>query len=185
MGGRYDVHPLFYAKDHATYCMTPELIVSDDEDIVRILHREWVVEGKIQLNAFSLRPGESYISVNRPIVDTYEDDVSSFVNKHLGFKISDSGSTYQRARMKTGLVRETTVSLGKKSIKISVEVEARSMNFKSHAGVFTRYKGKNIKKGQDTMLLMDEGKHIPIPAILQKVQHHLLKLSTLEVCPIK
>lgn len=44
--------------------MSSILSVSGDEKVVRILHRDWVIDGKIQINAFALRQNETYISVN-------------------------------------------------------------------------------------------------------------------------
>ena len=44
--------------------------VDDKETVVRILHKEWVVDGQLQITAFGLRQGESYISVNRPAIIT-------------------------------------------------------------------------------------------------------------------
>ena len=39
-------------------------IVDDNEVIARILHKDWVVDGQLQIFAFVLRSNESYISVN-------------------------------------------------------------------------------------------------------------------------
>jgi hypothetical protein len=109
--------------------------VDDKETVVRILHKEWVVDGQLQITAFGLRQGESYISVNRPAIDTFLSDVSDFVSKHA--------------------------------------------DYKSHAGIFTRYDDKNIKGGQDA--IQDKNDSLmPARAILLKVQHQLLALSTLE-----
>ena len=44
--------------------------VDNNETVVRILHKDWVVDGQLQITAFSLRQDESYISVNRPAIDT-------------------------------------------------------------------------------------------------------------------
>ncbi len=54
-------------------------IVTNKEKIVRILHNDWVVDGKIQVNAFSMRQNETYVSVNRPAIQSFTDDVSEFV----------------------------------------------------------------------------------------------------------
>lgn len=37
---------------------------------------------KLNSTAFTLDFGESYLSVNRPIVETFNDDVSNFVKSH-------------------------------------------------------------------------------------------------------
>ena len=55
--------------------------ILDSEAIVRIIRQEWLVDGVLQQSAFTLKPQETYLSVNRPAVDTYDADVQSFVSK--------------------------------------------------------------------------------------------------------
>lgn len=154
--------------------------VDNNEIVVRILHREWVVDGQLQITAFVLRQSESYISVNRPAIETFQSDVSDFVNKHADYKFSCKGSmTYRQAGLNVSAVRNIKVELGQLSADVSVEVEPRDAHYKSHAGIFTRYNEKNIKGGQDT--IQDKNDCLmPVRAILQKVQHQLLALSTVE-----
>ena len=59
--------------------MSPDLsaFVENSEHVARILHREWIVDGVLQVNAFALSDGETYISVNRPVVETFAFDMSS------------------------------------------------------------------------------------------------------------
>ena len=160
--------------------MTVTPSVDNNETVVRILHKEWVVDGQLQITAFALRQGESYISVNRPAVDTFLSDVTDFVSKHADYKISDEGSlAYRQASLGVSAVRNIKVELGQLSADLSVEVEPRDAHYKSHAGIFTRYDDKNIKGGQET--IQDQNECLmPVRAILQKVQHQLLALSTLE-----
>ena len=154
--------------------------VDNSETVVRILHKEWIVDGQLQITAFALRQGESYISVNRPAIDTFLSDVSDFVSKHADYKVSDKGSlTYRQASLSVSAVRNIKVELGQQSADVSVEVEPRDVHYKSHAGIFTRYDEKNIKGGQES--IQDKKDCLmPVRAILQKVQHQLLALSTLE-----
>ena len=154
--------------------------VDDKETVVRILHKEWIVDGQLQITAFALRQGESYISVNRPAIDTFLSDVSDFVSKHADYKVSDKGSlTYRQASLSVSAVRNIKVELGQLAADVSVEVEPRDAHYKSHAGIFTRYDEKNIKGGQES--IQDKNDCLmPVRAILQKVQHQLLALSTLE-----
>ena len=154
--------------------------IDNNETIARILHKEWVVDGQLQITAFSLRQDESYISVNRPAIDTFINDVSDFVSKHADYKISDEGSlAYRQASLDVSAVRNIKVELGQLSADVSVEVEPRDTHYKSHAGIFTRYGKKNIKGGQESV--QDKYNQLmPVRAILQKVQHQLLTLSTLE-----
>ena len=160
--------------------MTVTPSVDNNETVVRILHKEWVIDGQLQITAFALRQGESYISVNRPAVDTFLSDVTDFVSKHADYKISDEGSlAYRQASLGVSAVRNIKVDLGQLSADVSVEVEPRDAHYKSHAGIFTRYDDKNIKGGQET--IQDQNECLmPVRAILQKVQHQLLALSTLE-----
>ena len=157
--------------------------VDNSEIVVRILHREWVVDGQLQITAFALRQGESYVSVNRPAIETFSSDVSDFVSKHADYKVSDEGSlTYRQASLNVSAVRNIKVELGQLSADVSVEVEPRDAHYKSHAGIFTRYDDKNIKGGQEA--IQDKNACLmPVRAILQKVQHQLLALSTLEEQP--
>ena len=154
--------------------------VDNNETVVRILHKDWVVDGQLQITAFALRQGESYISVNRPSIVTYLNDVSDFISKHEDYNVSNEGSlTYRQASLGVSAVRNIRVELGQLLADVSVEVESRDIHCKSHAGIFTRYDKKNIKGGQEN--IQDKNDCLmPVRAILQKVQHQLLSLSTLE-----
>lgn len=159
-------------------------IVTNKEKIVRILHNDWVVDGKIQVNAFSMRQNETYVSVNRPAIQSFTDDVSDFVCKHLDYLFTDTPITCRQAAMITGEVRNIVIELGGRTANVSIEVEPRGNNYLSHAGIFTRYGDKNIKGSSQTDFPIGEGKHMPASAILQKVQLRLLQLSTLETLEI-
>ena len=160
--------------------MTITPSVDNNETVVRILHKEWVIDGQLQITAFALRQGESYISVNRPAIDTFSSDVSDFVSKHADYKVSDEDLLkYRQASLDVSAVRNIKVELDQLSAEVSVEVEPRDAHYKSHAGIFTRYDEKNIKGGQEN--IQDKNDCLmPVRAILQKVQHQLLALSTLE-----
>jgi len=112
--------------------MTVMPSVDNNETIVRILHKYWVVDDQIQITAFALRQGETYISVNRPAIDTFPSDVSDFVSKHADYKVSDEGSlTYRQASLDVSAVRNIKVELGQLSADVSVEVEPRDAHYKS------------------------------------------------------
>ena len=154
--------------------------IDNNETVVRILHKEWVVDGQLQITAFALRRGESYISVNRPAINTFLSDVSDFISKHVDYKVSDEGSlAYRQAGFGVFALRNIKVELGQLSADVSVEVEPRDAHYKSHAGVFTRYDDKIIKGGQKSV--QDKCNSLmPVRAILQKVQHQLMALAILE-----
>lgn len=56
--------------------------VSNHENVARILSKEWIIDGTLSNVAFSLRSNETYISVNRPAIDSYDSDVAAFIEKH-------------------------------------------------------------------------------------------------------
>ncbi len=159
-------------------------IVDDNEVIARILHKDWVVDGQLQVFAFVLRPNESYISVNRPSIETFKEDVSDFVGNHPEFRSSEEVLSCKLARMSVKDVRTIQVDLGSLSADVSVDVEPRSLHYHSHAGIFTRVNGKNLKGGPQTADHEDEYRILPVRAIHQKVQHALLALSKLEECQL-
>ena len=106
--------------------MTVTPSVDNNETVVRILHKDWVVDGQLQVTAFALRQGESYISVNRPVIDTFSSDVYDFVSKHADYKVSDEGALiYRQAGLNVSAVRNIKVELGQLSAEVSVEVEPR------------------------------------------------------------
>lgn len=119
--------------------------ISSDETVDRILHQDWVIDGVIQLGAFTLRPNETYISVNRPSVSTYASDVANFVGSHHMYQHTES--TYRSAVLSVEEIRDIKLTNNGEPVNIDVEVEPRSAHIASHAGIFTRIGTINIKKG--------------------------------------
>lgn len=105
--------------------------VGNEEQIVRVLNKDWVVDGILQISAFALRDNETYLSVNRPSIDSYADDVREFISGHPAYKMTDN--SYQCAELNVGSVRDVSICFKQKMAGISVEVEPRSSHFKSHA----------------------------------------------------
>lgn len=155
--------------------------VSSEENVARILSKEWFVRGKLTSVAFALEQGESYLSVNRTAIDTYDSDVAMFVKNHNSYAFDDS--TYKRALLNVGDVRGIDVKVDHVEMKIDVEVEPRDIHTKSHAGIFTRIQDKNIKKGQ----LLKAGptaEEVSGDTILLEVRKQLKSLSSVEDCKI-
>ena len=119
--------------------------ISSDETVDRILHQDWVIDGVIQLGAFTLRPNETYISVNRPSVSTYASDVANFVGSHHMYQHTES--TYWSAVLSVEEIRDIKLTNNGEPVNIDVEVESRSAHIASHAGIFTRLGTTNIKQG--------------------------------------
>ena len=158
--------------------------VDSNEQVVRLIHRMWIVEGELQLNAFTLNDGETYLSVNRPAVDSYLRDVKDFLTKHIQYTSPENNGIYRRAVLAVNDIQDLSVSLEKENASLSVEVEPRDSHYKSHAGIFTRIDGKNIKGGSTQSFTTTANQVVSADAILQKVRMHLLRLSKVEVSAI-
>ena len=158
-----------------------DIQVSSEENVARILSKEWFVRGNLTSAAFALEQGESYLSVNRTAIDTYDSDVAMFVKNHNSFAFDDS--TYKRALLNVGDVRGINVKVDQVEMKIDVEVEPRDTHTKSHAGIFTRFHDKNIKKGQ-LLKVAPTAKEVSGDAILLEVRKELKSLSSIEECKI-
>ena len=156
-----------------------EQSVLDSEAIVRIIRQEWLVDGVLQQSAFTLKPQETYLSVNRPAVDTYDSDVQSFVSSRASFQF-DIGKKYRCASMQVSGVRSIKVfDESDQLLAVEVEVEPRDVHTKSHAGIFVRFSGQNVKSGQ-SLLVDSVSEAVSADIVLQDVRWELLALSTLE-----
>ena len=153
--------------------------VSSEENVIRLLSTDWVVNDEIQHTAFMLRTGESYISVNRPAVDTFSQDIANFLSNHPNYYVDGSTEIYQCAMLNVGDIKNINVEYEGKAIDVMVEVEPRDIHSKSHAGIFTRFHDKNLKNG-DVLNYEPMAEEISADVILLDVRFHLLKLSTLE-----
>ena len=155
--------------------MTDCTTVESSEKVARILSTEWFVDGQLMNIAYTLLEGETYISVNRPIINTYDSDVAGFVVKHNQYLFGKD--KYKRATLCVSDIRDIKVDAFGNPLKINVEVEPRDSHTKSHAGIFTRYENKNVKRG-DTLGNLD--KEISADDVLIKVRTQLLNMSTVE-----
>lgn len=122
-------------------------LIQDSENVARLLNNEWISGDRILQAAFQLRHGETYLSVNRPAVSSYNADVSAFVAAHPSYACG--GNTYRRALLGVGDIRQIRVSEGQISALVDVEVEPRDTHTLSHAGIFTRLQGRNLKVGEN------------------------------------
>lgn len=159
-----------------------EIVISDEEQIARIISREWMADGILLPMAFALKLNETYLSVNRLCVESYDEDVKHFVDSHESYQTS-SGDTYFRALLDVGNVRSVKVFNEGKPIEITVEVEPRDLHIKSHAGIFVKTEGKNIVLGKRSVGdALPEG--ISSEFVLQKVRWELLDLAVLQKCKL-
>ena len=101
-----------------------------------------------------------------------------------------------KAKKNVGEIRAIDVKVGDTNMNIDVEVEPRNTHTKSHAGIFTRFQNKNIKRGQliKAVATAEEIKHdqllkvgpvadeISANSILLEVRSELLRMATVEEC---
>lgn len=151
-------------------------IVSNTEIVSRILKRDWFDDGKLMHVAFALRKGESYISVNRLSVDSYEKDVLVFIRNHPAYAFDENLKEYCSANLNVKDVRAIHVTLDEESLDIDVDVEPRAHSVKSHAGIFTRYGNANLKPGE-LVYISKNNENIAADAILLKMRLELLHIA--------
>ena len=159
-------------------------IVSDTEIIARVIRREWIVDGILQQTAFTLSPYETYLSVNRPSICTFETDMRNFVMSHEDF-LFDKGNSFRLASMSVCSVRSIKV-LDENNVPLAVEVEVepRDAHTKSHAGIFVRAGAQNVLPGR-SLFGSAVPEEVSADIILQDVRWELLSLATLEQHVIK
>ncbi len=157
--------------------MNHAMVIKDEESVARILHKEWVVDNKLQLGAFTLRPNETYISVNRLSVDSFCSDVSSFVNSHPAYL--HTVNTYRSAILNVKDIRGIAVFYENEPVNVDVEVEPRNANIASHAGIFSRVGTTNVKRG---LTLPTESLPLGLSAddVLMEIGWSLIGISTIE-----
>ena len=127
-------------------------IVASEENVARLLNRVWVEKGIVLIDAFALKPNETYLSVNRPMIPSYKSDVANFLSKHASYKISDDSEFYQRAVLNVGEVRDIKVSFAEKILDVKVEVAPRNIHTKSHAGIFVCADNEYVKTNKKNSL---------------------------------
>lgn len=156
-------------------------IIQDSEDVARLVDNEWIVNGRLQLTAFALRRGETYISVNRMLAPSYNEDVRIFILTHPFY--SNTNGYYNRAVLLVKDIRSIAVVIDGAVLSVDVEVEARSRNIASHAGIFVRHNDKNIKTGNQ-VVIKKQSLGISADDILLDVRMSLLRIATLEEAKI-
>lgn len=154
-------------------------IISSEENVARLVSAEWMQKGVLQPAAFTLDEGESYLSVNRTAVESYDADVLSFVEAHPLYRVN--GKSYFRAMLQVGEVRDIKVQLDETLLSTEVEVEPRDKYTKSHAGIFVRYQNKNIKRGK-MITIGHASEEISTDTVLLEVRTQLLEIALLEEC---
>lgn len=153
--------------------------ISNSENVARILSRDWFEDGFLLHTAFALKQGETYISVNRPAIDSYNKDVMNFVKEHPKFAFGENRDQYSCALLNVGDIRGVQIVLDDKVMDIDVEIESRAARTLSHAGIFTKHSGQIIKVGGIVMFAPTE-KEVPADDILLKVRNTLLKMASVE-----
>lgn len=157
--------------------MTEEsLNIDDAENVVRLISSEWIEDGCLLNAAFALTPKEKYLSVLRPIIETFNEDILLLTTKHEEFKSDDSHC--QTALLKVGAIRNIKIDNGNEILNIDVAVEPRDKRIKSHAGIIVKSNGQVVVHGRK---LNDSiPKDVSADDILQEVQLELREISSLK-----
>lgn len=154
-------------------------IIQSSENVARLLSSDWVVKGELQHTAFMLKTDETYISVNRPAIETFSQDVATFLSNHPSYYVEGTDDTYQSAMLNVGDVRAINVVHEDRIIDVNVEIEPRNAHTKSHAGIFTRFHSENIKNGK-ILKYGPTAEEISADQILLDVRFQLLSIASLE-----
>ncbi len=129
-----------------------ENVIDYREDVARLLSKEWLVDGEVSVDAFALAPKETYLSVNRPSVPTFEADVRKFLSNHREYLLAENNEMFfSAAVMNVGDIRGISVEVDGSPMDLDVEIEVRDAHTKSHAGIFVRSHGENIVRGRSVM----------------------------------
>lgn len=155
--------------------------ISSEENVARLISSEWILGGVLQPVAFTLDEGESYLSVNRPAIESYDADVASFIISHPLYGVN--GDSYYRALLHVGDIRQVKAQVGETSLFAEVEVEPRNYHTKSHAGIFVRYQNMNVKRGK-ILNLGHTSEEVSSDTILLEIRTQLLDLALLEECKV-
>ena len=157
--------------------------IASSENVVRLLNRIWIVDGVLQPSAFVLNASETYISVNRPAISSYSEDVADFLSKHPAFYAAGLRDSYCRASLSVGQIRKIQCETENKSLIVDVDVEPRSSHYLSHAGIFTRIGGVIVRPGKE-IWLQNSNYGVSSESILIKLRFFLLKMATVETCQL-
>ena len=155
------------------------------EDVVRLVNSKYVLDDVVSVEAFATSIGETYLSVNRPLVESFREDIKSFVKTHNDFILRNNASlACYGAKMKVGEVCDISVVHGSEKLDVSVEVEPRAAHTKSHAGIFVRSNNNNVVRGRQlTSLSIPHG--VSTDSILMEVQWRLHDIAKLEILKLE
>lgn len=163
--------------------MNNKQLILNSENVARLLCKDWVYNGIILHVAFTLRENETYISVNRLSESSYDSDVFLFIKTHPDFYSSNEQVDYYRALINVGDVRDIKVIVDGTLLNIDVNVEPRNTFTQSHAGIFTRHEGRNLKRGGFFYVKAAE-KGISSDLALLKIRARLLDIAQLETSKV-
>jgi hypothetical protein len=155
-------------------------IINDNETVVRLISSEWIEDGYLLDAAFALAPKENYLSVLRPIISTFKEDLCYLVELHEDFKYDENHC--QVASLNVNDVRSIKIINGSDVLNIDVVVEPRDKKLKSHAGIIVKSNDQYVINGRN---LNDSiPKDISADDILQEIQSDLREIAMLDKYPI-
>lgn len=159
------------------------IFVSPEEKVARLINKAWIDRGVLLNAAFALSPRETYLSVNRLSVESYNKDVKTFIEKHSDYQLAEKPGSYRRALLIVEQINRIEVVNDNDILDVKVEVEPRSKHTKSHAGIFVRAKGQNVVRGRELSPdTLPAG--VSSDAVLQELRWQLYDIAEMQLCEL-
>ena len=141
-------------------------MITNEEDVVRLLFPNRVLNGRVLKSAFTLRSqrNEDYLSVFRTVGPTFKSDLLNL----------DKGRNLDCSIMNVGAIRDIAFDFDGESISCNV-IEKGNIEETSHAGIVTHINNKQWIGGKEHEMDVKQGHTIDV--IILAVQHRLASLA--------
>ena len=143
-------------------------MVDSNENIVRILFPNKVLNGRVLGGAFVLRPQrqETNMSVFRMSGITFVNDITNL----------DAGRNLQCGVMKVGEVRGIKISQNSDCLICDV-IATVDFSLTSHAGIVVMINGQQLIGGRESEIVSSEKEGSSIDALILAMQHRLATIA--------
>ncbi len=155
--------------------------IANQEMVTRSLVNAWVEEGFIGPPAFDLRDKETYLSVNRPVIATYKEDLKDFSDKnhHPEFRYKDNPPKVRVAELNVGEVRRIDFEKENTKLDVDVSIVPKASHYKSHAGIHTKSNGVSLYPHREVKIEPEE-LGVSVDSVLQRLRIQLVNLAVLK-----
>ncbi len=145
-------------------------MVTNEEDVVRMLFPNRILNGRVLKSAFTLRSqlNEDYLSVFRTVGPTFKADL-----QHL-----DKGRNCECSIMNVACIRDIKFNCDGEEIACDV-IEKGNIEETSHAGIVTYINNKQWIGGHENEIVVKRGHTIDI--VILAVQHRLASIAQKQI----